>query len=786
MPPGQADATRQPVAITPLGGVRADFVANLGRRMTELRQHWTAFEQEPGTARYRDEVRRRVHALATRARLLEFPVMADPLEEAERRLDRLAEASTIAPEEIGWFHDLFRNLPSMAWTEAGAETPASLALPDYHRSVAPPAPPPSSAAPAPSPLPAAPPVPSRAPSQTPADAARAPSQIPAPLLSPGTLASILVVGSDKTARALLEGHGSASVSLEAERTDDVSVALDLARALAPDLVVIDFDVDGAGALVTALSEDPLTEGLPVIAIGSWTHPDQGADLLHLGLVRALPKPVPPDTLRAAAELAISQGRGIHPPLEPLGEMTVEQVADRLASQLRSGLVQAVRPESRRVKIPLGDGTDALAAVWGAVARLRETLTIRSKGEVRFSSDGPAGAVPLASWLDDGVEAPPRRRDGSSSREAERVRLEGRKIVVVDDDPAVTWFLSGLLRNAGAFVYEAHDGRRAFEIACRAQPDLVVSDIVMPELDGFGLCRVLKRDIALRDTPVILLSWKEDMLQRVRELGARADGYLRKESPVPAILRRVHEVLLPRLRIETRLRGSGEVRGRLDGLTGKTLLQLVCANAPDCRLELRDALHVFSLDVRGGSPVTASRTKHDGSFERGHPALVALLGLTSGRFHVRDCSDAVRPNLQGDLASILLPFIARARAAQALLSAERLADVLSVQLSDALPLESMPDSARTVLAALRQGASPFDLVAVHRTPATVVEAVLDDAAIRGAIDRILDVSGNELLEAETARQIDLLKTTDKRVSRAPSAASSVRSAARAAPLPPSAP
>jgi len=63
---------------------------------------------------------------------------------------------------------------------------------------------------------------------------------------------------------------------------------------------------------------------------------------------------------------------------------------------------------------------------------------------------------------------------------------------------------------------------------------------MPGLDGFALSRALRRDVALRDTPVILLSWKEDLLQRVRELGASAAAYLRKESDSRAIVARAKE------------------------------------------------------------------------------------------------------------------------------------------------------------------------------------------------------------------------------------------------------
>jgi CheY-like chemotaxis protein len=57
------------------------------------------------------------------------------------------------------------------------------------------------------------------------------------------------------------------------------------------------------------------------------------------------------------------------------------------------------------------------------------------------------------------------------------RLEGRRVVVADDDPAVTWFIGGLLRAAGALVREAHDGDRALELCFRLSPDLVIMTLM---------------------------------------------------------------------------------------------------------------------------------------------------------------------------------------------------------------------------------------------------------------------------------------------------------------------
>src|SRR5262249_3889558 len=146
----------------------------------------------------------------------------------------------------------------------------------------------------------------------------------------------------------------------------------------------------------------------------------------------------------------------------------------------------------------------------------------------------------------------------------------------------------------ASVHEVHDGARALELAYASQPDLAIIDLVMPKLDGFALCRTMKRDVALRDVPVLLLSWKEDLLQRVREIGADADGYLRKEASAAAIVQRAQEVLRPRHRVGMRLDAAGEVRGRLDGMTAATLLRLVCARRPNATLWVRDARFAYEI------------------------------------------------------------------------------------------------------------------------------------------------------------------------------------------------
>jgi DNA-binding response OmpR family regulator len=497
-------------------------------------------------------------------------------------------------------------------------------------------------------------------------------------------------------------------------------------------VIIDADRRGARDLTEALALDPMVERVPMIVIGTFEHAEAAAPFIERGAERVLPKPINPDTLRRTV-LAAARRASPRVANEPLGDMTVDQLATRVASELKQGLVQSLETRGRNVTVPLGDGTDVLAAVWGAIALLREVVAEKSSGAVRFAPSGPEGAVPLAPWS--GSE----RRAMAPPDPSEEVRLKGRTVVVVDDDPTVVAFLSRLLRSAGMEVYEAHDGTTALELALERCPDLVVSDVLMPGLDGLTLCREIKRDIAARDVPVILLSWKEDLLQRVRELGADADGYLRKEATSSVVLQRVADVLRSRARIEARLDASGEVRGRLDGITARLLLELASARQANCRVTVRDSVYLYEVELREGSPRCATRTATDGRFERGPKVLAALLGVSAGRFVIAPSNFTVRADISGSLSEVLKEPIRRARAAQRALRSETLMRVDKIEIDrDALAgyLPVTPEPAVQLLERLAAGEAPRDLILSGEVAPRLLESVLSDVIRRGAVLRVL--------------------------------------------------
>ena len=673
-----------------LGGARADFVASLGRRAADARTALVALEADPSTKGARDDLRRKLHALGAGAKLLKFEAMASALATAETTLDNVITAGRASPAHLASLAQLIDDLPALAWSDPkrGAHKLG----------------------------------------------------VQGPLLKTAIPLMALVVASEDIVEVL-----SSNSDFECERLEAMEDVADRARALAPEVIVLDGDLDGAANVAEALLDDPITESIPIIVLGHFSGAERGARFVALGVQKTLTKPVDPELLRKSCRDVCDQTAGNTIQIS-LGEPTVEQLGERLAEEVRHALVDAVDATGRNVRVQLGEGAEVYGALWGAIARIREVVQTRTDGAVKFSGRGPEGAIALAPWLH-GDNAGAERAIVRGRGAAADVRLDGRRVIVADDDPGVTWFISDLLRTSGCTVYEALDGTTALELAYKRSPDLIVSDILMPGLDGFALSRTLRRDVALRDTPVILLSWKEDLLQRVRELGASAAAYLRKESDARAIVARVREALWPRARIEARLRSGGDVRGRLDGITVRTLLEIACALRPESLISIRDASHNYEIEVRGGSPKHATRTAVDGRFEKGERVIAAMLGVTAARFSVSGATRTIEANLHGTLVDQLAQPIAIARAAAAVLGGTKTIGVNRVDLDgSALAgyLLATPQNERELIERIALGDSPRELLLGGEAEPSQLEEVLVQLAARGVVRGVRGVSGEDLL------------------------------------------
>ncbi|UCH34025.1 MAG: diguanylate cyclase [Armatimonadota bacterium] len=119
------------------------------------------------------------------------------------------------------------------------------------------------------------------------------------------------------------------------------------------------------------------------------------------------------------------------------------------------------------------------------------------------------------------------------------------ILVADDSATVVEMLKALLEGAGFRVTAAADGIGAAEKAFSERPDLVLLDVAMPHMNGYQVCRLLKSDANLRDTPVLLLTSKDQVSDKFWGVQSGADRYLTKECSPDELLAVVRETLAKR-------------------------------------------------------------------------------------------------------------------------------------------------------------------------------------------------------------------------------------------------
>jgi twitching motility two-component system response regulator PilG len=106
-------------------------------------------------------------------------------------------------------------------------------------------------------------------------------------------------------------------------------------------------------------------------------------------------------------------------------------------------------------------------------------------------------------------------------------LKGVKVLVIDDSKTIRRTAENLLKKAGCEVYTAADGFEALGRIVDDRPDVIFVDIMMPRLDGYQTCALIKNNAELRHTPVIMLSSKDGLFDRAKGRIVGAEQYLTK-------------------------------------------------------------------------------------------------------------------------------------------------------------------------------------------------------------------------------------------------------------------
>jgi two-component system, OmpR family, response regulator len=114
-----------------------------------------------------------------------------------------------------------------------------------------------------------------------------------------------------------------------------------------------------------------------------------------------------------------------------------------------------------------------------------------------------------------------------------------KILVVEDDETLNGILKYNLKKEGYGVITAFDGLQAVQMARQEKPDLIILDLMLPELDGLEVCRILRKDMIV---PVLMLTAKTEEIDKIVGLEIGADDYITKPFSMRELLARIRAVL----------------------------------------------------------------------------------------------------------------------------------------------------------------------------------------------------------------------------------------------------
>ncbi len=141
-----------------------------------------------------------------------------------------------------------------------------------------------------------------------------------------------------------------------------------------------------------------------------------------------------------------------------------------------------------------------------------------------------------------------------------------RLLIIDDEQSIVDFIRLGMRYEGFRVEEAADGVMGLDLAQHARPDIIILDVMLPGLDGLEVCQRLRASEATADVPILMLTAKDEVRDRVTGLESGADDYLTKPFSFEELLARVRALM----RRQQRLAAAGGPGGRVLRVADLTL------------------------------------------------------------------------------------------------------------------------------------------------------------------------------------------------------------------------
>jgi signal transduction histidine kinase/CheY-like chemotaxis protein len=219
--------------------------------------------------------------------------------------------------------------------------------------------------------------------------------------------------------------------------------------------------------------------------------------------------------------------------------------------------------SIHVQSQVGKGSEFIVSLDFGSAHLAAERIGQSGGQTSGATRRQAYVDEALSWLTDEARKTDAADLASLSSEIGAITpiegASGQRVLIADDNIDMRTYLQKLLRTAGFKIDAVGDGEQALARIRERRPDLILSDVMMPKLDGFGLLAALRADADLRDIPVLLLSARAGEEAKVEGFAAGANDYLTKPFSARELVARVRA----NLDLATLRRESEEALRRLN-------------------------------------------------------------------------------------------------------------------------------------------------------------------------------------------------------------------------------
>lgn len=386
-----------------------------------------------------------------------------------------------------------------------------------------------------------------------------------------------------------------------------------------------------------------------------------------------------------------------------------------------GRVRALRADARFAQTPVvlvsslpPKGLQGVTAVVPDPSDVGE-FAQRMLQTIEASAHTPA---PAAAPADDALE---------EIAVVEEIQSLPARILLVDDDPALVKLFSIAMRKSGFEVLVGADGEQGLEVALRSRPDLVVADLNMPRLDGWGLLRAMRADHRLGETPVVFLSAHDDYREGLKALSAGAQDYIAKGGKLEALIARIRGLLAPRDAFLGAVMARERTVAKLEELGVQWTLRRAAGIRAHGLISVRDAFWHAQVCLAGGELVWAHAEIGQHRLD-GEAALPPLVVLRAGELLFDPLAQTPTRNLQGNLDQLL--------EAAALRNNQNEADALDRLLTRATRVEVDehlyqlyeqlgPPQSRDIAVLLRQGLTPKEVIArSERSPTEIEQTVRD--------------------------------------------------------------